>query len=116
MTVLAHIGRGIEKQLITAIVTAGKGKPVLEKYGEATGVLSISHHHARGAGRKRIKTGQLFFTEMDVLMILVEAEFADQVFADIFRDAGIGRPGGGMIFSEVISRGHPMLPFDGADW
>lgn len=116
MTVLAHIGRGIDKQLLTAIVAAGKGKPMLEKYGEAPGVLSISHHHARGAGRERIKTGQLFFREMDVLMILVETEFADQVFADIFHDAGIGTVGGGMIFSESIERGHPMLPFDGADW
>ena len=116
MTVLEHIGRGIDKQLITAIVAAGKGKFILEKFGETPGVLSISHHHARGAGRDRIKTGQLFFTEMDVLMILVESEFASQVFADVFREADIGKPKGGIIFSELISRGHAMLPFDGADW
>jgi hypothetical protein len=115
MTVQDRLGRGIEKQLITAIVAAGKGKPLLEKYKETAGVLSISRHHARGAGRERIKTGQLFFTEMDVLMLLVDAEFADQLFSDLFSDAEIGRPGGGMIFSEMVLQGHPMLPVGGTD-
>ena len=96
-----RLGRDAEKQLITAIVTAGKGKPLLEKFRDAAGVLSISRHHARGAGRERIKTGQLFFTQMDVLMVLVAPEFADQLFSDMFNAAEIGRPGGGMIFSET---------------
>lgn len=116
MTLLAHIGRDIEKRLITAIVTAGTGQAMLEKFGEAPGVLSISHHHARGVGKTIVKKGQLFFNEMDVLLVLVESEFVDQVFAAIFREAGIGHPSGGMIFVESVIRGHPMLPFDGADW
>jgi nitrogen regulatory protein PII len=116
MSLLAHIGRGLDKQVITAIVAAGMGKKVLEKFGEAPGVLSISHHHARGVGSKKLKTGQLFFNEMDVLLILVEADKADQIFADVFTAADIGRPGGGMVFVEPVMRGHPMLPLGGADW
>jgi nitrogen regulatory protein PII len=116
MSVLAHIGRGIEKQVMTAIVKPGKGQYVLEKFGEAPGVLSVSHHHARGVGKRIVKRGQLFFNEMDVLILLVETEFVEQLFSAIFREAGIGRPGGGMLFVESVMRGHPMLPFDGADW
>lgn len=116
MTLLAHIGRGIDKQLITAIVKPGKGRQVLERFGEAPGVLSVSHHHARGVGKRVVKKGQLFFNEMDVLLLLVETEYCDQVFSAIYAEAGIGRLGGGMIFVESVMRGHPMLPFDGADW
>ena len=116
MTALAHIGRSVDKQLITAIIKAGRGKKMLKLFGESPRVLSISHHHARGAGRQRIRTGQLFSTEMDILMMLVETEFADALFAAVFEAAEIGQPGGGMIFVESVIRGHPMLPFDGADW
>jgi nitrogen regulatory protein PII len=116
MTLLAHIGRDIDKQIITAIVAPGQGQRVLEKLSAAPGVLSVSHHHARGVGKRIVKKGQLFFNEMDVLILLVETEFAEKLFAAVFSEAGIGTPGGGMIFSESVLRGHPMLPFDGADW
>ncbi len=116
MSVLAHVGRNIEKKLITAIVVSGRGRLVLEKHGEAPGVLSVSHHHARGVGVRRVKAGQLFSSERDVLLLLVEAEYAEEIFAKIFSEAGIDQPGGGMIFMERVLRGHPMLPFEGADW
>ncbi len=116
MTALAHIGRDIEKKMITAIVRASQGQRLVEKFVEAPGVLSISHHHARGVGSRRVRTGQLFFDEKDVLLLLVDAEHADQIFSHVFHEGKMGEPGSGMIFMEKILRGHPMMPFAGADW
>ena len=116
MSALGHIGRGVEKKLLTAIVPAGEGQRLVAEFVEAPGVLSISHHHARGMGSRRIRAGQLFFAEKDVLIVLVEASSADAVFAGIFREGRLNEPGNGMIFIEKVLRGHPMMPFEGADW
>ena len=116
MSALSHIGRGIDKKQLTAIVGAGKGQRLIELFVEKPGVLSISHHHARGVGARRISDNQLYFAESDVLLILVEAEFADAVFASLFQEARLYEPGNGMIFMEKVLRGHPMMPFAEADW
>lgn len=116
MSALSHIGRNIEKKLITTIVRSTQGQRLLEKFAEAPGVLSISHHHARGVGSRRVRTGQLYFAEKDVLLILVEAEHADKVFENVFREGKLGEPGTGIMFMEKVLRGHPMMPFEGADW
>ena len=49
-------------------------------------------------------------------LLLVEADHADAVFAALFSAAGLGEQGAGMIFSETVLRGHPMMPLDAADW
>lgn len=116
MSVLAHIGRDIEKKLITAIVRATQGQHLVEKLAEAPGVLSISHHHARGVDSQRVRTGQLYFAEKDVLLLLVDAEHADDIFEALFREGKLGEPGTGLVFMEKVLRGHPMMPFEGADW
>ena len=116
MSVLGHIGRGVEKELITVIVPTGIGKSLTGSFCEKPGVLSVSHHHARGVGTQRIRRGQMFFQERDVLIVLVEEEYADAIFAEIFTAARLGEPGGGIMFSEPVLRGHPMMPFEGADW
>lgn len=116
MSALSHIGRTIEKKQLTAIVRAGEGQRLLEIFAEKPGVLSISHHHARGVGGHRIRDGQLYFDEKDVLILLVEREFADEVFSSLFHETRLNQPGAGMIFMEKVLRGHPMMPFEGADW
>lgn len=116
MSVLAHIGRELEKKLITAIMPSGMGQKLVTALAEAPGVLSISHHHARGVGNRRLKAGQLFTNEQDVLIVLVEAAQADALFARIFHDGRIGEPGSGMVFVEKVLRGHPMMPVDLTDW
>lgn len=116
MSALAHIGRTIDKKQLTAIVRAGEGQRLVEMFVEKPGVLSISHHHARGVGSRRIREGQLYFDEKDVLILLVESEFVDAVFSSLFHAAGLNQPGAGMIFMEKVLRGHPMMPFEGADW
>lgn len=116
MTVLTHIGHNLPKKLITAILPAGIGQCLLENLAEVQGVLSISHHHARGVGRQRVRTGQLYFNERDILIVLVEAEHADTLFARIFTEGKLGEPATGMIFMENVLRGHPMMHFDSTDW
>ena len=116
MSALSHIGRAIDKKQLTAIVRAGEGRRLIELFAEKPGVLSISHHHARGVGGHRIREGQLYFDEKDVLILLVESEFVDQVFSSLFQEARLNQPGAGMIFMEKVLRGHPMMPFEGADW
>ncbi|MCB1932166.1 P-II family nitrogen regulator [Accumulibacter sp.] len=110
MSVLAHIGYGVEKKLITAIVVSGQGMKLTKLVANAAGVLSVTHHHARGTGRRQ--PGALLWTERDVVMVLVEAPQSDDVFAQIFAAADLGEPNQGIIFVETVSRGHPMMPFD----
>lgn len=116
MSVLAHIGRGLDKKLITALLRAGDGQRLLAGLAEAPGVLSISHHHARGVGNRRVRSGQLFFREHDILIVLAEAEQADALFVRIYEEGAIGEHGTGMVFMEKVLRGHPMMPLDLADW
>lgn len=113
MTALAHIGHGVEKKLITAIVSGSEGKGLLETVANLPGVLSTSFHHARGTGSRRVRPGRLFWAEKDVLMVLVEAPEADAVFARLFEAGGIGEPRQGLLFMEGVRRGHPMMPFAG---
>lgn len=116
MSVLAHIGRGIEKKLITAILRSGGGRPLVAALAESPGVLSVSHHHARGVGNRRVRAHQMLFDERDVVIVLAEADRADEVFRRIYDEAGIGEPSVGMIFMEPVLRGHPMMPCEDADW
>ena len=107
-TALGHIGRG-EKELVTAIVEAGLGRGLVERFAGEAGVLFATHHHARGVGSTRIKSGQMYFLERDVVLVLVEAASAERVFRELYAAGNIGRPAGGIIFSEPIVRGHPLL-------
>jgi hypothetical protein len=111
MSVLAHIGYGVDKKLITAIVFSGHGLRLMELVENHPGVLSVTHHHARGTDRRRQRTGRVLWTERDVVMVLVEAPQADTVFALLFNAGELGEPHRGVIFVEEVCRGHPMMPF-----
>ena len=116
MSVLAGIGRELEKKLITAILPAGRGQKLVTALAEMPGVLSISHHHARGVGNRRVQARELFASEQDVLILLAEAAHADAIFARVFDEGRIGERGAGMVFVEKVLRGHPMMPVDLTDW
>lgn len=111
MSALSHIGHGVEKKLITAIVSSGSGRKLLEIVESRPGVLSVTHHHARGTGSRRIQPGRAFWSEKDVMMVLVEAPQADEIFTLLYEAGGIGEPHQGVIFMEAVRRGHPMMPF-----
>jgi hypothetical protein len=111
MTALGHIGYGVEKKLITAIVVSGRSLTLMEFIENHPGVLSVTHHHARGTDRRGPRSGRALWSERDVLMVLVEAPQADEVFSSLFHAAGLGEPHQGVIFLEDVCRGHPMMPF-----
>ena len=112
MTVLGHIGYGVQKKLITLITVSGRGVKLMELVENHEGVLSVTHHHARGTDRPRQqRPGKTQWSERDVLMVLVEAPQADELFALLFAAADLGEPHQGLIFMGMVSRGHPMMPF-----
>jgi nitrogen regulatory protein PII len=111
VSVLGHIGYGVEKKLITAIVVSGRGLSLMELVENRPGVLSVTHHHARGTDSRGRPPGRLLWSERDVLMVLVEAPQGDEIFALLFKAAELGEPHQGVIFVEEVSRGHPMMPF-----
>jgi hypothetical protein len=111
MTVLSHIGYGVEKKMVTAIVLSGRGLELMKLVEEHDGVLSVTHHHARGTDRRGQRPGSLVWIERDVVMVLVEALHADEVFDLLFEAGELGVPHQGLIFIEEVCRGHPMMPF-----
>jgi len=111
MSVLGHIGYGVEKKLITAIVMSGQGLELMKLVEEHPGVLSVTHHHARGTDRRGQRPGSLVWIGRDVVMALVEAPHADAVFKLLFDAGNLDVPHQGVIFMEEVSRGHPMMPF-----
>lgn len=111
MTVLAHIGYGVEKKLVTAVVVSGRGLKLMQLIEHHPGVLSVTHHHARGTDRRGPRPGRLLWSERDVVMALVEAPQVNEVFAQLFDAGRLGEPHQGVIFVQQVSRGHPMMPF-----
>lgn len=111
MTVLGHIGYGVEKKLVTAIVMSGRGLALMKLVEEHAGVLSVTHHHARGTDRRGQRPGSLVWVERDVVMVLVEATQADALFKLLFEAGDLAVPHQGVILMEEVSRGHPMMPF-----
>jgi hypothetical protein len=110
MSVLGHIGYGVEKKLITAIVMNGRGLELMTLVDEHPGVLWVSHHHARGTDRRAQRPGNLAWIERDVVMALVEAPHADPVFKLLFDADNLDVPHQGAIFMEEVCRSHPMIP------
>jgi len=112
MTVLGHIGYGVEKTLVTAIAMNGRGLELMKLVEGHDGVLSVAHHHARGTtDRQGQRPGRLVWIERDVLLVLVETPQADAIFDLLFHAGELGEPHQGVVFMEEVSRGHPMMPF-----
>jgi hypothetical protein len=111
MSVLGHIGYGVEKRLITAIVMSGQGLELMTLIDEHPGVLAVTHHHARGTDRRGERPGSLVWIERDVVTALVEADHADAVFEQLFTAGDLHLPHQGVIYMEEVNRGHPMMPF-----
>jgi len=91
-------------KVITCIVPGGRGGELLEALREEQGVISASVHHARGIGagdQHRLVHAE----ERQVLVALVTAVQADQVFEFLYQRAGLAAPHGGMVLMEKALRG-----------
>jgi hypothetical protein len=110
------MGESTEK-FITVILSQGKGEALLRALNEKK-VLRVSLSTARAPffltkkkrGFKRTVTRSL---EKDVLTVLAGAEEAEDLFAFIYENVGMGRRYGGFMFMGPLARLSPFaLPAD----
>lgn len=87
--------------LITCILQAGKGQPLLERLHKKQQILSVNIYHARGIGSSAVlRKGVAKQVEQDVLVVLVEAERVEEVFSYLYRMAKIYKPHHGVMYME----------------
>ncbi len=96
---------------ITCIMPAGRGREVHNRLMREHGVLSATTHHARGLGtdtmrRRRVLVGE----EKDVLVALVLAARADELFAFLYEAAHIEEPHAGLLLMCHTPLAHTMTP------
>lgn len=90
------------ERLITCIVPAGRGPRLLEALRAQQGIADAAWHHARGVGATGRK--RWLVEEKDVVTALVSAERAEEVFALLYREAGLDSPLAGMVFMHAAGR------------
>lgn len=100
-------------RLVTCIMPAGRGTAVLERLKREKKVLNASVHHARGVGTHSLHHRSMFFEEKQLLIALVEAQRADEIFEFLYYAAGIDEPHAGMVFIERAFRAAPVALPDG---
>ena len=92
-------------KVITCILPKGHSKPLAKTLTRERGLTQVDVHYARGVGRitplRHRGIGET--SEREILSVAVPAEEADELFEYIYRQAGIDRPHGGMMFM------HPLL-------
>ena len=98
MTESLHLpARRGDYRVITCVMPAGRGAEVLEILRREQGVVSASHHHARGVGTQSLRRHRAYSDEKQVVTALVAAERGDAVFEAIYFAAGIDAPHAGMV-------------------
>lgn len=98
-----------EYRVITCIMPAGHGTEVLEALRRETGVISAIAHHARGIGTHSLRQ-RIYSDEKQILIVLVDAERADDVFHCLYYSAGLDAPHAGMIMMGHAFRGAGVVP------
>lgn len=102
-----------EGKIITAILPAGAGIPLIKHLKSRKGILAANSNHSRGTGSLAVKgsRGVGRQQEKDIVNVLVETDQSDALFEYIFRVAHINRPHGGFIFMSSTPRmTHFTLP------
>lgn len=90
---------------------AGRAREIHNRLLREQGVFSATTHHARGVGSGSMRRRRaLVSEEKDVLVALVEAARADELFIFLYEAAHIGEPHAGIIFMTGAGAAHPMVP------
>jgi len=104
-------------KVIHCFVPVGRGHEVLLRLKRDLGEISAFAHHARGGGLSTRKGRESFhYMEREIVTVLAPAARADEIFAYLYRAAGIDKPHTGMILMEKAQMGLAMtLPADVPD-
>lgn len=97
----------VDFKLITCIMPAGRGREVMNRLRQQHRVVDVALNHARGIGTRHDRR-RMMTAEKDVATVLVEAARVDEIFAFLYREAGLGEAHAGMIFVSAAGRGVPM--------
>lgn len=96
-------------KVIHCFLPPGKAHELLGRLKREMGIISAFAHHARGGGIHTRKGRESFYyTEGEVVTLLVPEAEADAVFAFIGRVIGLDRPRTGMVLMEKAQRGVAM--------
>lgn len=90
------------ERLITCIVPAGRGLRLLEALRARQGVADAAWHHARGVGATGRK--RWLVEEKEVVTAVVPASRGEEVFAFLYREAGLDSPLAGLVFMHAAGR------------
>lgn len=87
---------------ITCIVPSGQALALLERLRSEQAVSTAYAHHARDVEAHAGGRGRAIADESEVVTVLVAEEEADRLFTFLHQAAGIGEPGGGLVFMERL--------------
>jgi len=102
--------------LITCVIHHRQGGLDLLRALHRRGIHATALWHARGSaiGDPLDRRGNAPSFEKDVLLAMVPADAAAETFAFLYDAAGIGEPGGGLLFQESLEAASdyvlPALP------
>jgi len=91
------------KKLIICIVPHGRALPVLKMLHER-GIVTANIYRARGSGRMTPMAwrGVGETSEKDVMNVVVDETDSEEIFAFIYKEAGIHQPHGGIMYQQTL--------------
>ena len=96
-------------KIIHCFLPIGRATRVLTRLKKEKGIVSAYSHHARGGGISTRKGRESFYySERDIVSLLVAEERADEIFEFVYRAAGLSEPHAGMVLMERARVGVPM--------
>ena len=85
-----------DKKLMTCITSRGKALGIVKKLREEKGINTANIHTGRGGGRR----GRL---EVDMLVVVVDGDKADEIFEFIYYEAEVGEYHGGFMYQGALT-------------
>jgi hypothetical protein len=86
------------KKITVVLNKDGTARELSKKLKQAFGLLTGNIQSARGTGNSLSKSGFMLRIEKDFLTVVVPENQADEIFAFIYHECGIGDRVGGFMF------------------